>query len=75
MGDLFHEDVPDAWIDRVFAVMALWPALKDGELWSSRYDWRYFESMGEISRRYRNGEITMDEAMQEYHRLTGQDHG
>lgn len=31
--------------------------------------------MGEISRRYRNGEITMDEAMQEYHRLTGQDHG
>jgi protein gp37 len=25
MGDLFHEDVPDAWIDRVFAVMALAP--------------------------------------------------
>lgn len=25
MGDLFHEDVPDAWIDRVFAVMALCP--------------------------------------------------
>ncbi len=25
MGDLFHEDVPDAWIDRVFAVMALSP--------------------------------------------------
>tara|TARA_R110002074_G_scaffold253081_3_gene425088 strand:- start:8141 stop:9175 length:1035 start_codon:yes stop_codon:yes gene_type:complete len=24
-GDLFHEDVPDAWIDRVFAVMALSP--------------------------------------------------
>jgi protein gp37 len=23
MGDLFHEDVPDAWIDKVFAVMAL----------------------------------------------------
>ncbi len=23
MGDLFHEDVPDDWIDRVFAVMAL----------------------------------------------------
>lgn len=22
-GDLFHEDVPDAWIDQVFAVMAL----------------------------------------------------
>ncbi len=25
MGDLFHEDAPDAWIDRVFAVMALCP--------------------------------------------------
>ncbi len=24
-GDLFHEDVPDAWLDRVFAVMALCP--------------------------------------------------
>lgn len=24
-GDLFHEDVPDAWLDRVFAVMALAP--------------------------------------------------
>ncbi|MFZ5719240.1 MAG: DUF5131 family protein [Pseudomonadota bacterium] len=24
-GDLFHEDVPDAWIDQVFAVMALSP--------------------------------------------------
>lgn len=25
MGDLFHESMPDAWIDRVFAVMALAP--------------------------------------------------
>jgi len=25
MSDLFHEDCPDAWIDRVFAVMALCP--------------------------------------------------
>lgn len=25
MGDLFHEDVPDEWIDQVFAVMALSP--------------------------------------------------
>lgn len=24
-GDLFHENIPDAWIDRVFAVMALAP--------------------------------------------------
>ncbi|OBQ72362.1 phage Gp37/Gp68 family protein [Mesorhizobium loti] len=25
MGDLFHEDVPDAWIDKVFAVAAMCP--------------------------------------------------
>jgi len=25
MGDLFHEDVPDEWIDRAFAIMALCP--------------------------------------------------
>lgn len=25
MSDLFHEDVPDEWIDRVFAIMALCP--------------------------------------------------
>ena len=25
MGDLFHESIPDKWIDRVFAVMALCP--------------------------------------------------
>ncbi len=25
MGDLFHEDVPDEWIDKVFAIMALCP--------------------------------------------------
>ena len=25
MGDLFHEDCPDEWIDRVFAIMALAP--------------------------------------------------
>lgn len=25
MGDLFHENVPDQWIDKVFAVMALCP--------------------------------------------------
>lgn len=25
MGDLFHEDIPDEWIDAVFAVMALCP--------------------------------------------------
>lgn len=25
MGDLFHEDIPDEWIDKVFAIMALCP--------------------------------------------------
>jgi protein gp37 len=25
MSDLFHEDVPDEWIDQIFAVMALTP--------------------------------------------------
>ncbi|MHC1701775.1 MAG: phage Gp37/Gp68 family protein [Humidesulfovibrio sp.] len=25
MGDLFHPDVPDTWLDRIFAVMALCP--------------------------------------------------
>ncbi|MBF9042991.1 DUF5131 family protein [Rhodobacterales bacterium HKCCE4037] len=25
MGDLFHEDIPEEWIDRVFAIMALCP--------------------------------------------------
>ncbi len=25
MGDLFHEDVPDYWIDKIFAIMALCP--------------------------------------------------
>src|SRR5690606_22938674 len=25
MSDLFHESVPDEWIDRIFAVMALCP--------------------------------------------------
>lgn len=34
-----------------FAAMALWPALRSGDLWSSRYDWRYFETMSEMARR------------------------
>lgn len=33
------------------AVAALLPALRAMPLFSSRYDWRYFEAMGEISRR------------------------
>ena len=31
--------------------LALWPALTHGPLWSSRYDWRYFETMTEMARR------------------------
>ena len=33
------------------AMLALLPALQAGELWSSRYDWRYFETMTEMARR------------------------
>src|SRR5688572_12789442 len=35
----------------VLIVAALWPALAAGPLLSSRYDWRYFESMAEVARR------------------------
>ena len=32
-------------------LVALGPALASGPLWSSRYDWRYFETMTEMARR------------------------
>ena len=35
----------------LLAMLALLPALQAGELWSSRYDWRYFETMTEMARR------------------------
>ncbi len=35
----------------VCATLALWPALSALHLFSERYDWRYFEAMGEMSRR------------------------
>lgn len=35
----------------VLVVCALSPALANGPLWSSRYDWRYFETMTEMARR------------------------
>lgn len=53
MSDLFHEDVPDAWIDRVFAVMALAPQHTFQVLTkrSARMQ-RYFNDDGEVARQY-----------------------
>jgi len=34
-----------------WSALALWPALQQGASWSSRYDWRYFETMSELARR------------------------
>lgn len=34
-----------------FALVALWPTIRSGDSWSSRYDWRYFETMSEMARR------------------------
>lgn len=42
-GDLFHENVPDEWIDRCFAVMALTPQHQHQVLTKrSRRMWEYF---------------------------------
>lgn len=35
----------------VLATLSLYPVLSAGPLWSSRYDWRYFETMTEMARR------------------------
>jgi hypothetical protein len=35
----------------VAALLALGPAFQDAGRYALRYDWRYFEAMGEISRR------------------------
>lgn len=45
-GDLFHESVPDAWIDRVFAVMALAP----------RHTFQVLTKRAKRMRRYFEGE-------------------
>lgn len=46
---------PLRWLPPVLFIVlvaaALWPALTAGPLLSSRYDWRYFESMAEVARR------------------------
>lgn len=56
-GDLFHEDVPNAWIDRVFAVMALSPQhtfqvlTKRAErmrAYLSRHRWHLWAAAGRI---------------------------
>lgn len=71
MGDLFHEDVPDEWIDRVFAVMALCPQHTFQVLTkrSARMR-RYFDDAGEVARQWfvasaaarmvEDGDTTMD---------------
>lgn len=53
MGDLFHEDVPDGWIDSVFAMMALCPQHTFQVLTkrTSRMR-RYFDNDLEASRQY-----------------------
>lgn len=51
MSDLFHEDVPDQFIDRVFAVMALAPR-HTFQVLTKRADrmYAYFRSVGLVSR-------------------------
>jgi protein gp37 len=50
MSDLFHEDVPDAFIDRVFAVMALAP----------QHTFQILTKRAERMRAYLSGEETRD---------------
>ena len=35
-----------------WSALALWPALQQGASWSSRYDWRYFETMSELAQQF-----------------------
>lgn len=49
-GDLFHENVPDDWIDRVFAVMALCPQHTFQVL--TKREERMYEYLIEISEKY-----------------------
>jgi protein gp37 len=51
MSDLFHEDVPDEWIDQVFAVMALCP----------QHRFQVLTKRPERMRRYISGFIEDDE--------------
>ena len=49
-GDLFHEDVPDEWIDRVFAVMALAPQHRFQVL--TKRSRRMFDTMWRLHRAF-----------------------
>ena len=61
-GDLFHESVPDEWIDRVFAVMALCPQHRFQVLTKRSARMRaYFEGPETLSR--------IEEATEEFHDL------
>lgn len=69
MGDPFHENVPDAWIDRMFAVMALAPQHTFQVLTKRAARMReYFEDMefGRISDMMHEMDHPADEAAIEY---------
>ncbi len=53
MSDLFHEDVPDEWIDRIFAVMALCP----------RHTFQVLTKRSARMRAYCNGQWARREAL------------
>ena len=58
MGDLFHESVPDEWIDRVFAVMALCPQHTFQIL--TKRSWRMREYCGDIEGSYNIATAILD---------------
>lgn len=53
MSDLFHEDVPDPWIDNVFAVMAMAP----------QHTFQVLTKRSDRMRRYSNGQWARREAL------------
>ena len=57
-GDLFHESIPDAWIDRVFAVMALCPQHTFQIL--TKRSWRMREYCGDIEGSYNIATAILD---------------
>lgn len=58
MGDLFHEDAPDEWIDKVFAVMALAPQHTFQVLTKRSARMReYLEQLGRNAERDRANEL------------------
>ena len=61
MGDLFHESIPDEWIDRVFAVMALSP----------QHTFQVLTKRAKRMREYMNG----DWSARAYQAIDGQQNG